>query len=838
MSTRNYGLVESIGELERLVTRVLAAGTSIGFDIETGYHGEDTEKGSLRTEINLIAGVSFTCSTDWARYAPLGHDSGPNLDNYQAARLFWAMLASGRGVAHNAAFELRNLASWFRHQLWDDPDYGEAVRASSGYYQVRSCTQIESYLMAEYKQFGLKFLSKIMFGHEMTELHELFPNLAKNRRKYLRFNLLDQTDPKVYEYACEDSLWCLKIHERYFPQVSDRLLYKVDMGILPVICEMADHGLQFDYRFMSAGAEAVREFQSKFNAEIMIELAEMLAQRESTGNELVPVSPVAINLGSWRQVGDMLYSKLGMKTSVYTKSSKDLPAGQKVMSTGAIALAGLSKEYPVVKKILQHKEMTKLLGSYLDKYERVYGGVPDGRIHPNLSSALVITGRFACADPNVQASPKTYHFDLNVAADAHRRHAEAHGKDCTCEHPEFAPPPGSCFRFNFRDSIVAPAGCYILGFDLSQAELRAIAGEAQETALLEAFANGDDVHTLTASLMLGVPIGEVTKDQRAIGKTMNFALLYGMGVKSLSERLAVPREEAQKLYDDYFAVYSNIAVWSERQVRHGRKYGYVRSKFGRKLPIWEFQREERWMQQKGERACVNYPIQGAATGDYMRIAMVRARKAIHDAGLQDRVRLVMNVHDALEFYVDESVMPADLIKLLEPAVIFPVPDWPAMAADWHIAKKWGSPLDVYLDEQGRLMTKGKKQFEIVPTVEVDEETGEDEVVFPEEDVEAVRRVLSVPQQRQSQEDGKRLIVEVDDMPTADSYRQFRDLLDRLPGSNTVTLRTPQGELEIEQETGLDPVAHLGEVGLALGAVQIFIDASDVDASRIVEGLTL
>jgi DNA polymerase-1 len=716
VAIKNYGLIGSIEELAEYIERIIDGGRPFGFDIETGYIGAEREKAALHPETAIVVGISFTDSTDWARYVPLAHDTGENLDNYQAARLFWYLLNTGMGVAHNAPFELRHLAKWFRDQLGEDENLHDVVAERHGYYPIRSDTQVEAYLMAEFQRFGLKPLTKELFGHTMTELHELFEDLAKNKRKFLRFNTLELT-PQVVEYACEDSAWCLAIHERYYEQVKDRLLFKVEKAIVQdVIPRMEDVGVRYDWNTMRRVADELRDFRDKFNAEIMIKLSELAGQQ------------IAVNLASPPQIADTLFTKLGYRTTVYTDKTRDLPPDQRKMSTGAIALTKLAAEYPVVKRILQWKEMTRLLGTYLDKYEGVYGYAEDGHTHPNHMSAIVVTGRFAVADPPYQQSPKKYHFDLDVARDAHER-----GE---------TPPPGTCFTFNFRDVIVAPPEHYIFGFDLSQAELRAIAGEANETALLEAFANGEDVHSLTASLMLGVPLEDVTKEHRDIGKTMNFALLYGMGVKSLADRLGLPVEEAQSLMDKYFAGYPNIATWGQRQIEHGKRYGYVTSKFGRRLPIWEYQSDKRWIYQKGDRACVNYPIQGAATGDYMKIAMVRANAAINAAGLADKIRLVMNIHDALEFYVHKSVDPQQVLGILKPAVVFEVPGWPDMRADWHLAKKWGSPLEIDMRDDGTLLVKGEKVYELAPAVEVDEDTGEAVEVMPDVDAELLRQAAA------------------------------------------------------------------------------------------------
>ncbi len=818
MATRNYGLVTSEAELEALIRRLTDSDEPFGFDIETGYLGEDKPKHSLHPETAIVAGISLTNSLNWARYVPLGHDDADNVDNYAAARLLWPLLQTGRGVAHNAAFELRHLAKWFRDFLTSDPDYGPQVTATAGYYPVRSCTLVESYNAAEFERFPLKPMIKSLFDHQMIELHELFPDLPKNRWKFIRFNVLDPRDPKVIEYACEDALWCLALHRKYHDQVKDSMPYRIDMALLDVVCEMEDEGVLYDWAFMHRAAERLRSFQDRFNAEIMRELSELC-------NETI-----AINLASPAKVGEVLFGKLGMSTTVYTAATRNLPHAERKMSTGKIALERLAKQHTVVERIRQWKEMTRLLGTYLTKYEGLYGYADDGRTHPSILTCAVVTGRFAVADPPLQQSPKKYHFDLAPARAAHRAHADAHGPKCTCD--AFPPPEGTCFKLNFRDAIVAPPEHYILGFDLSQAELRAIAGEAGETALLAAFANGEDVHRLTASLMLRIPIEEVTDDQRSIGKTMNFALLYGMGVKSLADRLALPVDEAQALYDAYFRVYSKIAIWSAKQVQHGKRHGYVVSRFGRKLPIWEYQSDKEWIQAKGDRACVNYPIQGAATGDYVRLAMVRARKAIRAAGLADLVHLAMNVHDALEWYVHVSVPLEKVLTVLNDAVIFPVPGWPAMQADWHIAKRWGSPRAIVLEPDGSITSGGTVIID-APAVEVDEDTGEETIVFDEADIEAVRTYAE--QTRRGE--GRHLIITVTDMPDLDAYTRFLAFVDQRPGPNTLTVATPTGDVTPAVHTDLSP-ADLGTVSLHLGPVTITYDARDVDHTSLIADLDL
>ncbi len=796
MSTRNYAAVADITALAGLVGRLVAADTAFGFDIETGYDGPDREKGSVHPETAKIVGISFTNSTDWARYVPLGHDNGLNLDNYQAARLLWTLLQTGQGVAHNVVFELRHLSRWFLKYLSDDPEVGQDVRRAKGYFPIRSDSMVEAYLMAEYERFGLKSLVSNMFEHQMIELYELFTDLPVNRRKYLRFNTLDPTDLKVIEYACEDSLWCLAIHLRYYPQVSDRLLYRVDMGIVrEVIPPMEDYGIAYDWALMRRTADELRIFRDKYNAEIMAELSELVGE------------PVAINLGSYKQVSETLFERLGYRTTVYTNATRDLEPDERKMSTGDIALTKLAAEKPIVRKILKWRNQTKLLGTYLDKYEDVYNYADDGRAHPNHLTAFVITGRFAHSDPNYAQSPKKYHFDLNEGTAAHERGEE--------------PPPGTCFTFNFRDVITSPQNHYIFGFDLSQAELRAIAGEAQEPALLKAFAEGVDVHCVTASLVLNVPIDELTKDQRDVGKLYNFGLLYGMSVKGLADRLGISVDEAQELMDKYFASYSAIKVWGDRQIEHGRKYGYVVGKFGRKLPIWEYTSDKRWIYQKGDRACVNYPIQGAATGDYVRIAMLRAVRAIREAGLADKMHLVMNIHDALEFYVHRSIAPETAWKILNDAVIFPVTGWPVMKADWHLAKRWGSPTEIEFSADGVMTVAGEPATAALGPPEREGEADLPEVTQPP--VVGVQAPQAAP--------GRRVIVKLTEMPTSEGFDAFVELVKDTPGPNTLVLSTPSGvhDWPLTSALDLDDQARLSTM---LGPVTLLYDSDEVDLRTV------
>jgi hypothetical protein len=334
---------------------------------------------------------------------------------------------------------------------------------------------------------------------------------------------------------------------------------------------------------------------------------------------------------------------------------------------------------------------------------------------------------------------------------------------------------------------------------------------------------------------------------------MNFALLYGMGVKSLADRLGITVEHAQALMDKYFAAYPNIKAWSDKQVAHGQRFGYVTSRFGRRLPIWEYKSDKRWIQQKGDRACVNYPIQGAATGDYVKIGMVRAIRALKEAGLHKDVHLVMNVHDALEFYVAQHVAPRQVIEALQPAVIFPVEGWPAMQADWHIARRWGSPVEVELIG-GQLVTKGSKPLALtepvddpkVTDLEEDEDTGEQVEVMPEVTLDALRQAAGLAdplaEPAEPAEPGERtVVVSLTGMPDEATWNRFLAYLGEHPGANQIEVRTPDGgglpAGWFPHGVAVTP-SDRAAVAMILGPVTVAYTAEDVDLAALGADLQL
>lgn len=794
----SYGLLTDLAEIRERCDAIAAAKLPFGLDTESGYHGESREGAALHAEENFLVSVQLTNSPDWGRMIPLAFDSGPNADSKAVAPLLWALLhvTDDEGlplaVPWGAVAELRWMRRWFLRHLHGHPLFGKQVIAARGYFPVRSDGMLESYSEGENKSNGLKAATLDNYGHKMRELTEGSDSLlgrllgrvpTKKEQKSVRFNVFDPADPEVIAYACEDAVWALRHHLDRWPRVRNTFIYKVEMGVLPVVCDMADTGIQYDWNLLRAKAAEVREFADRLLAEV-IEGFEELA-----GEKLPPT----FNLNSSQQFGDLLYNKCGMPVLHRTESDAPSVDAKK-------ALPGLALKYPEVRRYLEWKRLLDLRLKFLEIWEDKFNWAPDGRAHPTLVQNGTVTGRFSCENPNYQNSPGKYHCELR---------------------------DGTVFHFNWRDAIVAtapgtrpwyehvlldagctdvppepePLGWYILGFDYSQIELRVLAAESGETALLEAFRRGEDVHRLTASRMLGIPMAAVTKEQRQDkGKRMNFAIGYGLSEHGLHLQTGKPPEECRELFAAWHAAYPHVKAHSRTVVRKARRDRFVITKFGRKVRIWEFDSPSRKVQAAGERTAGNCYVQGPATGEYVKAAMVRAVRALRRAGLEDKVRLIMNIHDALEFEVRTDVPPAEVIAVLKDAVIFPVTrpgaEWPPLVADWHMGTSWGQLKEIH--------------------------TEDGEVVLGK--LDDCPRCRPVPEPAAP----AAVVVELSAAPDRAQVQALGRLLKSLPGGNQVEVRLPDGSFPVSFPSGLAP-EHQERVAAIFGAGAVVRYAAELAA---------
>lgn len=470
------GLLTDLDQIQRLFAKLAEIPDGFGLDIETGYHGPPQEKYGLHPETAFVAGVSVSGDPAWARYIPLQHThSFRNVDDIEFARVLAPLLGSGKLMAHNAKFELTHLAKFCRDRLTAD-ELERAGLDPDGYFPIFSDSMIEAYMLGKFEYHGLKYLTKKVFDYDQVEITDLFTFKSEKQKKSMRFSDLELT-PAVISYACDDAAWCLALSRLHKPQVDTKMLYRVEMALIPVLGRMEDYGVAFDWAAMAKEQHRTQRFLDLLRVEIMRDLSTLLDR------------PVDINLGSSAQVADVLYSDtsqggLGLTTTrVSEKTGK--------MSTDADALTGLAQKHSVVQKIVNWRELRKLIGSYLEKYPREFNYASDGRTHPSHSQTSVVSGRFAVTEPPYQQLPKKYEYSL-------------YG--------------GEEYHLNFRNFVTSGPDYYLLGFDYSQVELRVLTGLSGEPALIKAYNEGRDVHALTASMLFEIPVSEITKDQRAVGK--------------------------------------------------------------------------------------------------------------------------------------------------------------------------------------------------------------------------------------------------------------------------------------------------------------------------------
>jgi DNA polymerase-1 len=496
-----------------------------------------------------------------------------------------------------------------------------------------------------------------------------------NQKKYIRFNPLSITDPKVVNYVCDDVTWALRLDQDRRPKVlaEREFIYKLEKEIATILVDMADVGIAVDWDGINAGLAQYDYFYQQM---------ENLTRKkfeEATGRDLT-----TLNFRSTQQMSTLLFDPdegLGLKAAQKTKK------GGKP-STSDTSLEALKNEHPAVAQLLKYRQ-TKMMGNWFSLWSKLNTSY-DGRVHPNFKQTTVQSGRFACDAPNVQNIRKKWWFTIV------ERNYEIFpkGKNGDANFEKYVRDNGTngvdYWYGNARDYIVASPGYHILSFDYGQQELRVLAGLAKEPYLLQAFDKGEDIHKATAALMFNVPLEEVTEEQRQKGKTINFGNVYGQGAKAMGDQLGITETEAQGLFDRYFSAFSKVADWFETVKRQGAKDGYVESFMKRKSTIWEAQSEYRTIRNKAERMFVNVPVQGGGA-DITKVAMVKAKRMLIEKGWwKTKVRLLMNQHDSLVFEVSDDLDLYEVRDLLKPQVSFPVTGFPEFVVDWECGLRWGS----------------------------------------------------------------------------------------------------------------------------------------------------
>ena len=451
-----------------------------------------------------------------------------------------------------------------------------------------------------------------------------FEDIAGKGAKQITFNQigLEQAGP----YAAEDADVTLQLHNKLRPALAaemglERVYTQLEMPLVPVLSRMERHGAKID-------CEAMRR-QSQ---EIGVRLIEVEAEVHKLAGQ-------PFNLGSPKQLQHILYEKMNLPVV------KKTPTGQP--STAEEVLQELAADFPLPALILEYRGLAKLKSTYTDKLPTMVDRA--SRLHTSYHQAVAATGRLSSSEPNLQNIP--------VRTEEGRR---------------------------IRKAFVAPPGQLLLAADYSQIELRIMAHLSGDKGLLQAFAHGLDVHKATAAEVFGVPLDEVSGDQRRAAKAINFGLMYGMSAFGLGRQLHIGRNQAQEYMDRYFERYPGVAAFMETIRKQARETGYVETLFGRRLYLPDINASNGQLRQAAERAAINAPMQGTAA-DIIKQAMIQV-----DAWLTQEappVTMIMQVHDELVFEVADSYVDRarDKIRqLMQSAASLDVP----LLVDVGVGSNW------------------------------------------------------------------------------------------------------------------------------------------------------
>jgi DNA polymerase-1 len=429
-----------------------------------------------------------------------------------------------------------------------------------------------------------------------------FEDIAGKGAKQLTFDqiALEQAGP----YAAEDADVTLRLHQELWGRLEAipslaKVLRDIEMPLVPVLARIERNGALVD---------------AKLLGEQSVELGEKLVELERKAFE---IAGEEFNLASPKQLGVILYEKLGYP--VISKTAKGQP------STAEAVLAELAEQdYELPKVLMQYRSLSKLKSTYTDKLPEQINP-RTGRIHTSYHQAVAATGRLSSSDPNLQNIPI--------------RTAEGR---------------------RIRQAFVAPKGYKLMAADYSQIELRIMAHLAKDEGLLDAFRHDLDVHKATAAEVFGVPLDQVTSDQRRKAKAINFGLIYGMSAFGLAKQIDVERKEAQAYIDRYFARYPGVLTYMESTRAQAAEQGYVETVYGRRLYLPEIHAQNQAMRKGAERAAINAPMQGTAA-DIIKRAMIAVDGWLQNSGID--ARIILQVHDELVLEVREELIDEVSAKL-------------------------------------------------------------------------------------------------------------------------------------------------------------------------------
>lgn len=569
----------------------------------------DTETTSLDPMTAKIVGLSFSMQSGEAAYLPLTHDyfdAPVQLPLAETMAKFKPILESPaiKKVGQNLKYDMHVLAN-----------HGIQLNG------IAHDTLLQSYVLESHRTHGMDDLAMRHLGVQTIP----FEQVAGKGAKQVGFHQV--TVEVASEYAAEDADITLQLHQALYPHVQkdsklDFIYSQIEMPSMQCLFTMERNGVLIDSDMLNRQSN---------------EIGMKLMQIEQQAYEL---AGQPFNLGSPKQLQEILFGKLGIKPT------KKTPSG--APSTDEDVLQELALDHPLPKVLLEYRGLAKLKSTYTDKLPKMINP-QTGRVHTSYNQAVAITGRLASSDPNLQNIP--------VRTQEGRR---------------------------IREAFIAPQGSHIASADYSQIELRIMAHLSQDAGMLQAFANNEDIHRATASEIFGLDKEKVDNEQRRYAKVINFGLIYGMSAFGLAQNLNIERSAAANYIERYFARYPGVKAYMENTRAIAKHLGYVETYFGRRLWVPEINSPNVQRRNGAERAAINAPMQGTAA-DLIKLAMIAVQNWLVSERLQSK--LIMQVHDELVLEVVDAeleLVKQTLPKLMQGVAQLSVP----LLAEVGVGSNW------------------------------------------------------------------------------------------------------------------------------------------------------
>ena len=570
----------------------------------------DTETTSLNYMQAKLVGFSFSVEPNKAAYLPFGHD----------------YLDAETQLSEQAVLE--QMKPWLENpdnkKVGQNLKYDRSVLKNYGINLagIQFDSMLESYVLnSTASRHDMDSLALKYLGQKTIS----FSDIAGTGKKQKTFNeiALAEAGP----YAAEDADITLQLHQRLWPDIEKdemltQVLQSIEMPLLPVLSDIERTGVRLD-----------PEVLNQQSAELAAEIDQLVHQAHSLAGE-------TFNLGSPKQLQEILFEKLGLP--VLKKTPKKQP------STAEDVLQQLAVDYELPSVILQYRSLSKLKSTYTDKLPEMLD--PDtGRVHTSYHQAVAATGRLSSSDPNLQNIP--------IRTEQGRRVRKA-----------FIPEPGN----------------KMVAIDYSQIELRIMAHLSGDEGLISAFEAGKDIHSSTASEIFSTALEDVSSDQRRQAKAINFGLIYGMSAFGLARQLGIDRSDAQSYMNAYFDRYPGVKSYMDTTRETAKSTGYVETLFGRRLYLPEITSRNAMRRQHAERTAINAPMQGTAA-DIIKLAMIDVWHWIYESAPE--IKMIMQVHDELVFEIPEQQTQQysqHLKSIMEDAAELSVP----LIADVGIGNNW------------------------------------------------------------------------------------------------------------------------------------------------------